>query len=143
MSDPFTSGPIAPERNPPINAQYYAPDRFIISAIVPGSNTVITTTTPNNFVVGQLVRLLIPWYWGAQQINTQLGYISLLISSSQFILDIYSIGIKPFALSTFAPAIQNQPQVIPVGDANSGPINTGRTNNQTFISGSFINISPN
>jgi len=55
------------------------------------------------------------------------------------ILDINSIGIDPFINA----GLPTKPQIVPVGDNNSGVINSnGRNHNGTFIPGSFINISP-
>jgi hypothetical protein len=76
MVNPFTSGPIALYRNPPIQPQYYAPSQFIIDDIVLGTSTVISTTFPTNYVIGQLVRLHIPFGNGCQQLNGAVGYLT-------------------------------------------------------------------
>jgi len=222
MSNPFNSGPIAPERNPPINPQYYSPrERVIINltplAVVPitsitnanpcvigtspqflptgdlvlitqvngttqlngniykilSSNlssitinvdstsfgayisggevtdvslpvgVIVTTAEPTQVFAGQLVRFLIPSYWGANRLNNQTAYVNIVLAPNQFIVDTSPALLSPFGLSSFAPHYPQLPQVVPVGDVNTGPINMGRTNNQTYIDGSFINISPN
>lgn len=143
MSSSFLSGPIAPESNPPINPQYYQPSRFVIAAISMGATTTVTTSVDNNYVVGQLVRLLIPQYWGATQLNFRQGYVVNLPASNQVTLDINSLGNTPLMPPLFTDNSKNNlPQIIGIGDVNTGRINaTGRTGNGTFILGSFIDIS--
>lgn len=140
-SSPFP-GPIAPESNPPINPQYYQPSLFYISAITLGANTTITTSVDHNYVVGQLVKLLIPFTYGAQQLNQQEGYVISIPAPDQVVVNINSIKANAFIPSpTYGPTL---PQIIAVGDVNSGQINaSGRIQNITYINGSFINISPN
>lgn len=136
---PLMTGPIAPESNPPINPQYYLPSVFFISTVTLGQSTTVTTTQNHNFVVTQLCRLLIPPYSGCRQLNEVTGYVMSIPAPNQVVLDINSSrNVDPFT-SSIAPT---QPQIVPVGDVNTGPSNTSRSNQQTYISGSFINISP-
>lgn len=141
MQNPFSSGPVAPQRNPPINPQYYQPSVFTISAIAQGPTTLVTTSVEHNYVIGQIVRLLIPSTYGAQQLNGQQGTVISIPSATQVVATINSLGANAFISSpTYGPTV---PQIVAVGDYNSGQINTsGRTNNITYIPGSFINISP-
>ena len=142
--DAFNSGPIAPERNPPINPQYYEPSQFVISSITMGYNTTVTTSVIHNYVVGQEIRLLIPQYWGAQQLNRKTGFVISILSSTEILVSINSLNASPFALATPAPQYPQQPQVIAVGDVNSGTINaTGANQLGLTIPGAFANISPN
>lgn len=140
---PILSGPIAPESNPPINPQYFNPSQFFISAITLGFPTVVTTTVNNNYVIGQQVRLLIPPQNGCRQLNEQAGYVLALPASNQVSVSINSVGIDAF-VSTSLP---NQPQIIAIGDINSGLTSTngklGSNNNfAPTVPGAFINISP-
>jgi hypothetical protein len=133
------SYPIPPYSNPPIEPQFYNPSQFIISAITLGATTVVTTTINMNYFIGQLVRLIIPPTNGCRQLNQREGYVVSLPAANQVELSIFSTGGDPFVSS----AQSNKPQIVAVGDINTGAINaSGRTNNQTFINGSFINISP-
>ncbi len=139
------SYPIPPYANLPINAQYYQPSRFVISAITFGSTTTVTTTANMNYVVGQLVRLLIPSQFGSWQLNEQEGYVLSIPSANQAQISINSINTDPFVNSTFKG---ESPQILAIGDVNSGFISTtGRSvpainnNTQVAIPGSFINIS--
>ena len=132
------SYPTPPYRNPPIQPYYYVPQVFIISAITLGAQTTVTTSIDNNYDIGQLVRLVIPASYGASQLNQQTGYVIGIPAANQVILNINSVGYNTFNTSTNA----QQPQLVPVGDINSGVVNNmGRINNQIFINGSFRDIS--
>lgn len=146
-SPPLLNGPQAPYSNPPIQPQFYLPNRFVISAITLGQTTTITVTPANfngisinlNYVIGQLVRFLIPQPFGTRQLDGQQGYVISLPATNQA-----EIAIDSSKYSAFISATSTQsPQVVAIGDINQGAINaTGRVNNGTFIPGSFIDISP-
>lgn len=145
MTNPILNGPQAPESNPPIEPQFYQPSEFEISAISLGTTTTVTTVQSpfgvnNNYVVGQLVRFLIPSTFGTRQLNGQVGYVIALPGTNQVTVAINtSLNYNAFiANPSYGPT---KPQLIPVGDINMGQINTGRTGNLTYIPGSFINIS--
>lgn len=139
MSSPIV-GPIAPENNPTINPQYYEPSRFDISAITEGKTTIVTTSVDHNYVIGQLVRLIITPTFGAYQLNNQSGYVINVPASNQVEIDIYSQFYDAFNASGTG---KTPSQIMAIGDGNSGDVNaSGRTNNGTYILGSFINISP-
>jgi len=132
-------GPIAPYSNLPIEPQFYMPSKFVITDITLGDPTIVTTEENHNYVIGQLVRLLIPSSFGTYQLNEQTAYVIAIPANDQVTLDISSVDMNSFVSSTAT----TKPQIVAVGDANSGAINSnGRTNNTTYILGSFINISP-
>lgn len=137
--------PIPPYQNVPIEPQFYQPRRFIISAITLGQTTTVTTTVNHDYVLGQLVRLLIPNKYGSRGLNERSGYVISIPAANQVTLDIDSIGVDSFIASpTFLP-FQSKivPEILAIGDINTGAINAnGRTRNGTFIPGSFIDISP-
>jgi hypothetical protein len=142
----FITGPIAPESNPPINPLWYLPSNFKITAISNGSTTTVTTAAStsapatNSFVIGQLVRFNIPLTYGIQEINGKVGYVIAKPASNQVVVDINSTKFNQFVPS---PAFsRTPPQILAVGDIQSGPINATSQVQQTFISGSFINVSP-
>lgn len=144
MSSQFSPfpGPVPPENNPPINSQYYQPGVFFISAISLGAFTTITTTVNHNYVIGQLCRLLIPPTYGAQQLNGMEGYVIQIPAPNQVYLNINSNGGNQFIPNpTYGPTL---PQIVATGDVNSGQISSsGNVQINTYIPGSFINISPN
>lgn len=137
------TGPIALYNNLPIEPQYYAPWRFVITGITLGVTTVVTMTIPSlttlNYVIGQLVRLIIPPTFGCRQLNGQTAYVIGITPPNQVTLDLNSTIADPYiASSATTPA-----QILAVGDVNTGAINIGRQNNSTIVPGSFINVSPN
>ena len=139
------SYPTPPYQNVPIQPEFYQPRSFIISDISLGPTTIVTTTANMDYVVGQLVRLLIPVKYGASNLNQQSGYVIAIPATNQVQIAINSIGIDPFIPSPiFQPGdSRTLPQILAIGDINSGQINeNGRIQNLTYIPGSFINISP-
>lgn len=131
-------GPIALFNNLPIQAQFYVPSRFVISAIALGPTTTITTTEDHDYVIGQEVRLIIPPSFGSYQLNETKGFVLSIPASNQFELDINTtVNVDAF-ISSSATTVA---QCLAIGDVNTGQINTGRTNNLTWIPGSFRNIS--
>lgn len=142
MSLPYytvISGPVPAYSNVAVNPQYYAPRQFFISAITLGQTTLVTTSADHNYVIGQLTRLIIPQFNHTRQLNEQLGMVISIPNTNQVVLAINSVGYDPFVTSTYP----TQPQILAIGDINSGDINSsGNVNEGTFIPGSFINISP-
>jgi len=134
-------GPTPPYNNPPIQPQNFQPRRFFIENVTLGLTTTVTATEDMDYVVGQLVRLLIPKGFGCVQLNYVKGYVLSLPSSTEVEININSsLGVNQF---TADPTAQTQPQIVPVGDINTGDINSmGRINNATTIPGAFQNISP-
>lgn len=140
MIGPIISFPIPAYANVPIEPQFYKPRFWFISTIVNGKTTTITTTANQDFVIGQLVRLIIPDTFGIRQLNEQEGYVIIINSPTQVVVDIDSSNMDPFKTSLAT----TQPQILAIGDIGNGQINNnGRKNYGTFITGSFINISPN
>lgn len=140
MSQSPFPGPIAPFNNPPINPQYYEPSRFQVTSITLGTSTTVTTSVNHNYVIGQQVRILIPLPYGTYQLNEEDGYVTSIPATNQVVVDINSSGFNPFnPTPTYSG---NKPEIMAIGDINSPLLNTSRTDNSTFIQGSFINISP-
>ena len=134
------SYPIPAYSNLPIDADFYEPSRFVISAITLGQTTTVTTTAAHNYVIGQQVRLIIPTAFGCRQLNESSGFVLSLPSTTQVQIDIYSAGGNPFISATATTA---SPQILAIGDINSGQINNnGIISTLSYIPGSFINISP-
>lgn len=137
----FFSGPTPPYNNPPIQPQFYQPSMFFISGINRGQTTLVTTSVNNNYVVGQLVRLLIPPTFGCVQLNESSGLVLSIPSPNQVEVEIDSSRNVDQFIS--ASAARTLPQILAIGDVNSGIISsTGPTIPSTNIPGSFINISP-
>lgn len=96
MTGTVISYPIPAYSNVEIEPQFYQPSRFVISAITRGSTTTVTTSTDHNYVIGQLVRLLVPSAYGIGQINNQEGYVISVPSSTQVVVVIDSSRYSAF-----------------------------------------------
>lgn len=139
FSPPLITGPIAPFSNPPIEPQFYSPSRLNITAIVLGINTEVTTSINHEYVIGQEIRLIIPYGCGCTQLDEQIGLVISIPSLNQVIVNINSTLANQFTITPY----RNLPQIIPIGDMNTGAINPfGRSFTYKHIPGSFINISP-
>lgn len=140
MANTVISYPIPPYSNVPIEPQFYKPNVFQISAISLGLTTTVTTTVDINYVIGQIVRLIIPPDFGTRQLNGRTGYVIDIPASNQVVLDISSQGYDTF--TTFPTG--TQAQILAVGDINNGfTDNNGLQPTAPSIPGAFINISPN
>ncbi len=138
MGSPF-SGPTPPYTNPVINPQYFQPSSFTIADITMGRQTLVESDFTLNYVVGQLVRLLIPPECVCRELNNITAYVISIISPTEVLLDIDSTGFNNFVFSDYPQS----PQILAVGDINSGIISsTGPIMTSTNVPGSFINISP-
>jgi hypothetical protein len=132
------SYPIPPYSNVPIEPQWYQPSQFFISTITRGLNTTVTTTVDLNYVIGQQIRFVIPPSFGIRQLNEQTAYVMSVPAANQVVVNIDSRSYDPFRSSSAT----TQPQIMAIGDVNSGPVNIKPSRQQTYIPGSFINISP-
>lgn len=141
MSTPAIQGPVPPYSNVNIAPQNYQPNVFVISAIMLGVTTTVTTTNDLNYTIGQTVRLIIPPENGCRQLNGISGNVISIPAANQVQIDINSSqNVDPF-IATANP--RENPQIVAIGDVNNGFINANGSKNQTtFIQGSFINVSP-
>jgi hypothetical protein len=140
MAFPYPySGPIALGNNYPIQSQNYVPQFYFISGITLGQTTIVTMTVNHDYVIGQECRLIIPQVNGSYQLNGETGFVISIPMPNQVVLNIDSTQ----AVNQFQSSSANtQPQIVAIGDVNTGSINSqGRSNNGTFIPGSFVNIS--
>lgn len=146
----------------------YEPGISFISAITTGTTTTVTTTNNHNLVVGQEIGFRIPTAYGTTQLNelpnnTIPGspvyfYVTAINSNTQFVCNAVSTGFTAFATNqTVASMVgQSLPQVVAVGDVNSGgaafsggalypspsfPTSSGgvSTINGPAINGAFVN----
>lgn len=110
----------------------YAPSVGFISALSLGATTTVTTTAPTNIQVGQEIAFRIPSVWGTVQLNSLpdpiipgspiYGYVQSVSSSTQFVVAINSAAFTAFNSNQPFGSFSGQsfPQVVPVGDINSG-----------------------
>lgn len=121
-------------QNPPVEPQLYEPSNFTISNIqVSGQQTLVTTSTNHNYVVGQQVRFHIPIPYGMRQINEQAGYVTVVNSPTSFTVNIISTFYDSYISSPTYPG-NTPPQVSAIGDDNLYSIGT-------TIAGAFQQIT--
>lgn len=140
-SNPFVRGPIAPENNPAIHPEWFAPRVYSISSISQGITTTITTLEDHDYVVGQAIRTVIPRFYGMQDLNGVQSIIVSIPNPDQLVIQVDSLQFNSFIPNPpYGPTL---PYVVAIGDVNSGYISsTGRSIPFVGIEGSFINISP-
>jgi hypothetical protein len=111
----------------------YEPGVNFISAItLSGTNVVVTTTANHNFVTGQEIAFRIPSAYGSTQLNSLPNnsvpgspvyyYVTSVASNTQFTCSALSAGFTAFATNQTVISMvgQSLPQVLAVGDLNSG-----------------------
>lgn len=127
-----------------IGADAFIPSPYTatITNITQATSAVVTAN--NNFHVGQTV--VFSSVGGMTEINGLFGIITVR-SPTVFTVAINTLTFTPYGsggIASLAGVPQNQAQTLAIGDANTGQVNaSGRTNQSTFIPGSFIDISPN
>lgn len=91
-------------------------------------------------MLGQLIRMLVPFNYGMRQINELDGYVTSIPSDTQVEVDINSLTFDAFIA---APSyIGTPPSIQAIGDVNTGLLVTSRSGPTPKILGSFLNISP-
>jgi len=98
-------------------------------------------TASNSFYPGDFVE--ITDVEGMTEINNN-SYQIISANSTQFELNVDSSNFSAYSANGTATLNRTQieAKVFPIGDLNNGAINTENQGQQTFIDGSFINISP-
>ena len=117
----------------------YVPGVSFISSLTLGATTVVNTTAPHNFVVGQEVAFRIPSVWGTSELNSLpnvqipgspiYGYVVAVGSSTQVTVNINSTLFTSFDSNQLFASYPGEffPQIVAVGDVNTGgwPISVG------------------
>lgn len=137
MPNTVLSYPVPLYANLPIQSSNYKPSQYFISAITLGFVTTVTTTVAHNYVVGQLVRLLIPNGFGSRQLNERTAYVTSIPSVTQVTIDMVSNNSDPFVNAN----LNTKAQIVAVGDINTGNLNSNGPILGLTIPGSFTNIS--
>lgn len=118
MGAPGAAGTGGTLRRIPFNARYY-PRRRFITAITLASSAVVTLSVTHGYTVGQAVRFIVPDAFGMTQINSLIGNITAINTSTNTItVDINSAAFTAFAFPTSAIAALGVTfaQVVPVGE---------------------------
>lgn len=117
----------------------YAPAVSMISAITTGATTTIALTMPGNYSVGQIVAFRVPSIWGTTQLNSLpnvlipgspiygiVTAVSASLVAPTITVNINSTGYTAFNSNQPFASYPGEkfPQVVPVGDQNSGSLLT-------------------
>ena len=101
----------------------YQPAMRIINALTLAENATVTTSFDHDYLVGLIVRLLIPSEFGMIQANNLVGTIISVPGSGSFVVDIDTRGFDAFVLASSAVPlpwyINDYATVVPVGEVNS------------------------
>lgn len=131
----------------------YAPGNAFITALTLGATTVVSTTSPHNFVVGQEVAFRMPTPWGATQLNSLpdviipgspiYGFVTAVNSSTQVVVNINSTGYTAFNTNQSFASVKGLsfPQIVAVGDNNSGSNQFGFNSPTVFNGTSTVAVS--
>lgn len=114
----------------------YLPEDNVVSAITLGATTTIGTSMYHNFEVGQEIAFRIPSFWGTTQLNSLpdaaipgspiYGYVTSVTDNWTFVCSINSSSFTAFNTNPLVtPTVVTPPQVLSVGDVNSGGLITG------------------
>lgn len=110
----------------------YEPEGNFISTITTGSTTTISTTGYHNFVVGQEIAFRIPAVYGTVELNSlpnsitpgspQYAFVTSIVDNWTFVCNVNSTNYTAFNTNQPVSAVSGLsfPQVVPVGDVNTG-----------------------
>jgi hypothetical protein len=129
----------------------YLPEDNVVSVITTGSTTTIKTTMYHNFEPGQEIAFRIPPFWGTTQLNSLpnnvipgspvYGYVTSVTDNWTFVCTINSSGFTAFTDNGTMTASTlvglTYPQVLAVGDVNTGGIINGLSVTNLYPSPQF------
>lgn len=120
----------------------YVPFACDISGVALGQTTMITTSVNHGFIVGNEVTFLIPRLWGVSQLNGLKGLV-LAFTNNTITVNIDSTMFDAFITPTVTlPVVIDTPQVLPVGDQNTGYVLPGGSPPPLQIPGTYRNTYP-
>lgn len=120
----------------------YIPFKCTITAIANGLTTQVTTSVDHGFVVGNQVQFYIPNIWEEYQLNGLKGYV-LSTTSNTITVNINSSNFNTFVTPVVpAKVVIDYPQVIPIGDGNTGYKTQNVSDPVLQIPGTFRNTYP-
>ena len=129
----------------------YVPQDSNIAAITLGATTTVVTTEYHNFEPGQEIAFRIPSIWGTTQLNSLpdllipgsplYGYVTSVTDNWTFVCNINSNAFTAFT-DNFTMTVSTLigltfPQVVPVGDVNTGGLQNNLLNPNLYPSPQF------
>jgi hypothetical protein len=133
----------------------YLPEDNVVSAITAGNTTTVATTMYHNFEPGQEIAFRIPALWGMTQLNSLpnvlipgqpvYGYVVSITDNWTFVCNINSSAFTAFTTNPVTPVPGNftWPQVLSVGDVNTGGLSIYTSGVNGFLTTSPLYPSPN
>lgn len=127
----------------------YVPQDSVITAITTGSTTTIQTADYHNFEPGQEIAFRIPSLWGTTQLNSLpnplipgspvYGFVTSVTDNWTFVCSINSTAFTAFTTNIAVASVPGLsfPQVLAVGDVNTGGLITGLTATNLYPSPQF------
>ena len=100
----------------------YQPAMRIVTAITNANPASVTTSFAHNYNSNLIVRIDIPLGFGMQQINQQVGTITVT-GTTTFTINIDTTKYDAFSTSTIFPYNDQLAQVIPIGETSDTLIN--------------------
>lgn len=140
----------------------YAPGVSDIADITLGATTTVDTTSPHNFVVGQMVAFRIPSAYGTVELNSMsnvvipgspiYGFVTAVNNPLEVVVNINSSAYTAFTQPTVAQVLAGlaPAQILAVGDNNYGSgvfgygspiVNGTSTINGPAVAGAYLNNS--
>ncbi len=125
------------------NSDAFIPSPYVSTITNAIQTNPVVLTTNNNFLIGGYVR--ITGVGGMTELNDN-SYQIVAGNSTSISIGVNGAGFTAYTSGgtvTLTNHQNTQPQILAIGNNNSGQINSsGRSQNITYIPGSFINVSP-
>ncbi len=96
----------------------FQPIVYTIVAITNAEQAQVTTSVPNLYQTGLIVRLIVPELFGMYQVNGLFGEI-VVTSDTTFLIDIDTTTFDPFVIPDPLPQGYTSPQAVPIGEDNA------------------------
>ena len=107
----------------------FQPQRYYITAITQAASAVITLSVTHNFLVNDVVRILVPSAFGMTQINEAQGQITAIDTTNNTItVNINSSGYTAFAWPATTAVPMTFAQVVPIGQTQTQDLNDATFN---------------
>lgn len=95
----------------------YMPAVRDILAITNANPAQVTTTFANSYVVGTIIRFVIPNNYGMTLLNGLQCTIIQLVSDTEFLVNVDTTDIDPFVIPTLQPGNNyTSAQIVPIGE---------------------------
>lgn len=116
----------------------FEPVKVGIKDVTRAIRALVTTVIPHTFVIGLLVRFVVPTPYGINQMNGEKGYVISVPTNNTFLVSLDTRLYDPF--NPVGISAQN-PIILPIGGINTGITGTPPfTQEEVGIPGQFRNF---